>query len=168
LLSDADQPILPWGFVSPEFEIRDNVARMVIELPGVIQMEARVYFTEDRIKAQVSATNLSNREWKMFNTFTCFACHKAPSFHDPEATRTYFPVNGKFTPIAELRSQCGPVNGPFTFLRVAGGPDLDDFWVYRKLPGALHGTGITKLRVRRFSGRQLGCRSNHPKCGLPL
>ena len=76
LLSDADQPILPWGFVSPEFEIRDNVARMVIELPGVIQMEARVYFTEDRIKAQVSATNLSNREWKMFNTFTCFACHK--------------------------------------------------------------------------------------------
>jgi hypothetical protein len=26
LLSDADQSILPWGFVSPEFEIRDNVA----------------------------------------------------------------------------------------------------------------------------------------------
>jgi hypothetical protein len=63
----------------------------------------------------------------MFNAFTGFACHKAPSFHDPEATRTYFPVNGKFLPVAELRPQYGPGNGPFTFLRATGGPDLDDF-----------------------------------------
>jgi hypothetical protein len=139
LLSDADQPILPWGFVSPEFEIRDNVARLVIELPGEVQMEARVHFGEDRIKAQVSATNLSKRKWEMFNAFTCFACHKAPSFHDPEATRTYFPVKGEWKPVTELRSQYGTDNGPFTFLPVAGGPDLDDLWVCRKLQG--HYTG---------------------------
>ncbi len=135
LLSDADEPILPWGFVSPQFEIRGNVARLLIELPGEVRMEGQVHFREDRIKAQVSATNLSKREWKMFNAFTCFACHEAPSFHDPDSTRTYFPVNGKFTPIAELRSQYGPGDGPFTFFRVAGGPDLDEFWAYRKLQG---------------------------------
>jgi hypothetical protein len=34
LLSDAFQSILPWGFVSPAFDIRDNVARLEIELTG--------------------------------------------------------------------------------------------------------------------------------------
>jgi hypothetical protein len=61
LLSDADQPILPWGFVSPEFDIQGHVARMAIELPGEVRIEARVYFGEDRIRARVSATNLSKR-----------------------------------------------------------------------------------------------------------
>ena len=134
LLSDAEQPILPWGFVSPQFEIQDNVAQLLIELPGEVRMRACVHFGEDRIKAQVSATNLSKRKWRMFNAFTCFACHKAPSFHDPAATRTYFPVNGKWTSVSELPCQCSS-GSPFTFLRVTGGPDLDELWICRQLHG---------------------------------
>ena len=139
LLSDADEPILPWGLVSPQFEIRDNAARLAIDLPGVVRLKARVHFGKDRIQAQVSATNLSKRTWKLFNAFTCFACHKAPSFHDPEAMRTYFPVEGKWTSVVELRSRCDPGNGPFTFLPAAGGPVLNDLWVCRQLQG--HCTG---------------------------
>jgi hypothetical protein len=134
LLSDADRPILPWGFVSPQFEIRDHVAQLRIELPGEVRMRAGVHFGHDRIKAQVSATNLSRREWRMFNAFTCFACHKAPSFHDPAATRTYFPVDGKWTSVSELPGR-GSSGSPFTFLRANGGPDLDEFWVCRQLHG---------------------------------
>jgi hypothetical protein len=43
-LSDADQPILPLGFVSPQFEIRDNVAQLMTELPGQVRMRACVHF----------------------------------------------------------------------------------------------------------------------------
>src|ERR1700730_13967384 len=59
LLSDANHPILPWGFVSPKFEIRDNSACLVIELPDEVRVEARVHFGRDGIEADVTATNLS-------------------------------------------------------------------------------------------------------------
>jgi hypothetical protein len=135
LLSDANHPILPWGFVSPKFEIRDNSACLVIELPDEVRVEARVHFGRDGIEADLTATNLSTHTWEKLNAFTCFACYKAGSFYDPELTRTYFPIEGNWKPLVELRPEHGPENSPYTFSPVARGPSLDELWVSRRLRG---------------------------------
>jgi hypothetical protein len=81
----------------------------------------------------VQTTNLSGQTWDGLNAFTCFACYKAPSFHDPELRRTYIPVNGTLKPLAVLFSESNPGSDPKTFFAVAGGPRLDDLWACREL-----------------------------------
>jgi len=134
LISDEKNAILPWGFASPDFEIRKNLAKLHIEVPNRIRTESRIRFLGDRIDARVRATNLSAKPWNGLNAFTCFACYKAPSFHDPELVRTYIPVEGKLKSIAQLFSEQEPGSDSKTFFGVAGGPKLDELWPCRQLP----------------------------------
>ena len=122
LISDKTQAILPWGFASPDFKIQKNLAQLEIDVPGRIRMEAQVRFLGDRIEARVRATNLLAQPWAGLNAFTCFACYKAPSFHDPQLVRTYIPVEGKWKSIARLFSERDPGSDPKTFFAVDGGP----------------------------------------------
>jgi hypothetical protein len=105
LLSDADQPILPRRFVALQFETRDNVAQLMIELPRDVRMRAYVHFGQDRIKAQVSAANPFETRMENVQRFHMLRLSQGPSFHDPAATRTYFPVNGKPASVSELLCQ---------------------------------------------------------------
>lgn len=133
LISDRRQAILPWGFASPDFEIRKDLAQLQIEVPGRIGMEATIRFLEEKIEASVRVTNLSTDTWDDLNAFTCFACTKAPSFHNPDLRRTYIPMGGALKPIAELFAKKSPGSDPKTFFAVAGGPLLDDLWACRQL-----------------------------------
>jgi hypothetical protein len=134
LISDTKEPILPWEQPPPNWDIRENLARCLIEIHNTIRMEAEVRFCDERIEARVMVTNLSQRSWEMVNAFTCFAFYAAPSFNDPQLTRTYFPVNGQWKSVAELFREHDPGTGPYTFFPVAGGPPLDDLWLCRKIP----------------------------------
>jgi hypothetical protein len=133
LISDLEEPILPWSTPSPKWEIGDNLARCLIEIPHEIRMEAEVRFLGEEIRTTVRATNLSERSWQKANAFTCFAFYAAPLFDDPQLTRTYFPVNDHWKSIADLFAAHNPGEGPYTFFRVAGGPPLEDYWVCRKI-----------------------------------
>lgn len=133
LVSDNTQALLPWGFASPGFEIERNVARLHIEVPGRIRMEGRINFLADRIEAWVRAKNLSGDSWDGLNAFTCFACYKAPSFHDPQLVRTYLPVGRSLKSIADLFSEHDPGSDPKTFFGVASGAKLDDLWACREI-----------------------------------
>jgi hypothetical protein len=116
LISDKTQAILPWGFASPDFEIEKNLAQLHLEVPGRVRMEAKISFLADRIEARVWATNLSALPWDGLNAFTCFACYKASSFHDPRMVRTYIPGNDSKT-----------------FFGIANGPKLKELWACRQL-----------------------------------
>lgn len=133
VISDATQPIVPWGLQSPDFDIAEDVARWAIEIPDVVRMEAEVRFSPDRIDAYVKTTNLSPRAWEKLNAFTCFAYYAAPSFFDPQMTRTYFPVNSQWKSVSQLFSEHDPGSGPYTFFRVAGGPRLEELWACRQI-----------------------------------
>jgi len=133
LISDKTQALLPWGFASPSFEIQRNLAQMHIEVPGRIRMEAKISFLKDKIEALVRAKNLSSHRWDGLNAFTCFACYKAPSFHDPQLVRTYLPVGRTLKSIADLLSEDDPGGDSKTFFGVAHGPKLEDLWACRQL-----------------------------------
>lgn len=135
LLSDAQEPIVPWEQPSPKWEITENLIRGVTERPGIVRMEVSVQFRDGwQIETRVQATNLSARTWKHLLAFTCFAYYAAPAFDDPDLTRTYLPVDGKWTTVAELFKRHDPGDGPYTFYPVAGGPRLEDFWLCRRIP----------------------------------
>jgi hypothetical protein len=135
LLSDAEEPIVPWEQPSPKWEITENLIRGVTERPGIVRMEVSVQFQEGwQIATRVRATNLSARTWRQLIAFTCFAYYAAPVFDDPELARTYFPVEGKWRSVADLFRQHNPGDGPYTFFPVSGGPRLEDFWLCRRIP----------------------------------
>src|SRR6266487_2001097 len=140
LISDANRSILPWGFVSPEFEIRDHEAQLTIEVPNEVRMEACVADKGDCIEAQLRLTNLSRGTWVLANAFICFACLNAPLFYDSEGSRTWYPKGGKWHAMSELRSDHPQPENPYTLIRVKGGPELSEMWVCRKLQGLLPGS----------------------------
>jgi len=88
LISYREEPILPWSTPSPKWEIGDNLARFLIEIPHEIRMETEVRFLGEEIRTTVRATNLSERSWQKANAFTCFAFYAAPLFDDSQLTRT--------------------------------------------------------------------------------
>ena len=135
LLSDAKEPIVPWEQPSPKWDITENLIRGVTEIQDTVRMEVAVQFHEGwQIETRVKATNRSGRTWRQLIAFTCFAYYAAPAFDDPQLTRTYLPVDGKWRSIAELFTEHNPGDGPYTFYPVAGGPRLDDFWLCRRIP----------------------------------
>ncbi len=134
LVSDAQEPIVPWAQASPNWEIGEDRARWSVEIPKSVRMEAKVHFASGQIETRVKVTNLSHRTWEKVNAFTCFAYYSAPSFDDPELTRTCFPVNGKWKSVAELYAEHNPGDGPYTFFPVAGGPRLEELWLGKKIP----------------------------------
>ena len=133
LISDDTEPILPWEQPSPKWNIGRGTARCSIEIQDKIHMDAEVLFCKERIVTRVAATNLSQVTWKNVNAFTCFAFYAAPSFDDPELTRTYFPVDGQWKSVSVLFAEHDPGSGPYTFFPVAGGPQLEDLWLGRKI-----------------------------------
>jgi len=134
LISDEEEPIIPWETASPNWEIGESAARWSTERPNIVRMVASVHFRGKQIETRVRITNLSQRTWKQVNFFTCFAYYSAPSFDDPQLTRTYFPVEGNWKSVAELFAEHNPGSGPYTFFPVAGGPRLEDFWLCRRIP----------------------------------
>lgn len=126
LISDDTEPIFPWEQPSPRWNIGSGAARCSIEIQDKIHVDAEVLFCKERIVTRVAATNLSWRTWKNVNAFTCFAFYAAPSFYDPELTRTYFPVKGEWKPVGELFKEHYPGGSPYTFFSVAGGPQLEE------------------------------------------
>ncbi len=183
LISDKTQAILPWGFASPDFRIMKNLAQLDIEVSNKLRMEAKISFLGDRIEARVRATNLSARAWDELNAFTCFACYKAPSFHDPQLVRTYFPVEGRWKAVAELFAEQNPGSDPYTFFSVTGGPQLEELWACREIrqrhPQSASGgcaclvstdgkwiAGITTQKPAfLFNNRQLSCIHADPLMG---
>jgi hypothetical protein len=133
LISDKTQALLPWGFDSPDFDLQRNLAQMQIYVPRRIRMQAKITFLADRIEAWVQVKNLTDHPWEGLNAFTCLACYKAPSFHDPQLVRTYLPVGQTLKSIAQLFSEQDPGTDPKTFFAVADGPNLDELWACREL-----------------------------------
>jgi hypothetical protein len=134
LVSDSKEPIVPWEHPSPDWRIEENSAHWSTEIPGKARMKSEVQFGQDRILTRVSLTNLSKQSWEKTNAFTCFAFYAAPTFDDPELTRTYFPVNDNWKSVSVLFSEHNPGDGPYTFFPVVGGPQLSDLWLGRKIP----------------------------------
>jgi hypothetical protein len=134
LISDTQEPIVPWDHPSPGWNLGLNSASYSIEIPRKIHMKAQVLFLEQKIETRVTMTNLSQRMWDKVNAFTCFAFYSAPAFDDPQLTRTYVPVEEGWKSIAQLFADHDPGDGPYTFFPVAGGPRLDDLWLCRKIP----------------------------------
>ncbi len=134
LVSDAEEPIIPWEQPSPKWDIDQTSARWSTEIHNTVRMKSEVHFDGEQITARVKLTNLSPRSWEKVNAFTCFAYYAAPSFDDPELRRTYFPVNKKWKSVSELFAEHDPGSGPYTFFPVAGGPRLQDMWLGRKIP----------------------------------
>lgn len=168
LISDSTQSILPWGLVSPEFDIGKDKARCVVEIPGIIRSEAEIRFRDEQIDALVRATNLSTQTWDQLNAFTCFAYYRGPSFADPELTRTYWQVDGKWTSVAELFAHRDPGRGPYTFFPVGGGPRLEDLWAYREI-GQAHPQTVAKgCGLCCLGRREVGRRDPHPQSRLPF
>lgn len=183
LISDANDAILPWGFPSPQFDIQEDRALLSIEVPGKIRLKAEVSFGDQQIEAQVTATNLSDVAWVGLNAFTCFACCKAPRFHDPSCVNTYFPVEEKWRALSELSVDYKPGRGRFTFFPVVGGPRLDELWVCRQLGGHYPGSAslpgacivpnkggwvagmTTQKAAYLFNNRELSCLHANPLMG---
>jgi hypothetical protein len=134
IISDTQQPIVPWSQPSPQWEIGEDSARYSAEVASVFRMNAEVLFRGERIEARVRVTNLSSRTWEKANAFTCFAYYTAPGFDDPQLTRTFLPVDGQWKSVAELFQLHHPGERPYTFFPVSDGPALDDFWLFQQIP----------------------------------
>jgi len=134
LVSDSKEPIVPWEHPSPDWKIEEKSAHWSTEIQGKARMKSEVQFGQEKITTRVSLTNLSKESWENTNAFTCFAFYAAPTFDDPELTRTYFPVNDKWKSVSVLFSEHNPGDGPYTFFPVVGGPQLSDLWLGRKIP----------------------------------
>lgn len=134
LISGNKEALLPWFHPSPEWDIDQESARCSIEISGTIRMSAEVLFSGEKIDIGISVSNLSDGVWEKVNLFTCFAYFTAPSFNDPDLTRTYFPVAAHtWKPVADLFAEHDPGDGPYTFFRVRDGPSLSDLWVCRQI-----------------------------------
>lgn len=134
LISDSTEDLLPWSHPSPQWDIDRESAHCASEISGAIRMSADVTFSAERIDIHVAVTNLSTRTWDNANLFTCFAYYPAPQFHDPERTRTHFPIApGVWESVADLFAEHDPGPGPYTFFPVRGGPALSDLWVCRQI-----------------------------------
>jgi hypothetical protein len=145
VISDAIGPIVPYQEKpSSPWEIGENRARCSLRIPSTIQMEAMVVFGEEQIETRVRVTNLSQRRWDKVNANTCFAYYTAPSFDDPQVTRTYLPVDGNWKSISELFAEHDPGDGPITFFSVKGGHRLEDFWICREFIPQRHPQVLSK------------------------
>ncbi len=134
LISDSEEALLPWSHPSPEWDIDQESARCSIEISGTIRMEAEVLLRREKIDIAIRVSNLSDRSWQKVNLFTCFAYYPAPLFHDPDLTRTFFPVaTGTWKAVADLFAEHDPGDGPYTFSPVRGGPALSDLWLCRQI-----------------------------------
>ena len=141
MITDTKGPILPWPQQTSPWKIDENKAVSWAEIRDVVYMEAEVLFQDEQILAAVKVTNLSQTNWEKVNAFTCFRLQHAPSFQDPQLTRTYLPVAGRWKSVAELFAENRPGEGPYTFFRVESGPELEDLWVcdgYERTPPAYY------------------------------
>lgn len=134
VISDAKEPIVPWHHPSPNWEIEQDFARWSTHIEGVAHMEAEVRFRGEQIETWTRVCNLSPRTWEQVSAFICFKYWQAPSFDDPDLSRTFFPVDEGWKSVAQLFAEHNPGDGPYTFFAVAGGPALGDLWVCRQIP----------------------------------
>ncbi len=145
VISEAREAIIPYqDKPSSQWEIRENIARHSLQISNTVQMEATVRFGEEQIETRVKVTNRSQRTWDKVSTFTCFAYHTAPSFDDPQLTRTYLPVDGKWKSISDLFAEHNPGKSEMTFFPVAGSDRLEDFWICREFIRQRHPQILSK------------------------
>jgi hypothetical protein len=128
LISDSKGDILPKGYPSPEWDIKQDLARCSVETRGLVRMEAEIAFSDEHIDIVVTTTNLSNRVWDNVDLFASFAYGDAPLFNDPDLSNTYFPVGGDdWKSVRKLSAQNDLANAPDTLF-----PVFSDLWVDRR------------------------------------
>jgi len=133
IITDTQEALIEWNHKVPEWDVGPTHANWRCEVAGVIRMKAMIDFGQEVIEARLEMTNLSEKTWELANAFTCFAFYQAPMFNNPELDRMMFPVDGQWRSVADLFAEADPGPGPYTFFKVAGGPNPYDMVVVQRV-----------------------------------
>jgi hypothetical protein len=129
IVSDRHGPIIGWDRHPDKWDITAGSAGWSIDIPNAARMEATLVFESEKILANVTLTNLSDRTWQDANAFTCFVYGCVPAFDDPEMERTFLPVGNTWRSVADVWAESYPGDRIYTFYPVAGGADMQKLWL---------------------------------------